>query len=359
MKRALATLAALLLLVGVANAETKLYTFAYNNPPAALTDTAMSVGEGTAEITLTFAGDCTLGGEHAGRRRFNGYIAKNGFAYPFSALKALFSGDDLSMVNLEGVLSDSRDGKVAKQYNFIGSPEYAAILTQGSVECVTLANNHALDYGDVGKQDTIAALTQQGVAYCDDPYVTVLDKDGVRVGFTASSLQLNQKAFLRQVQALRAVGCAAIVHNMHMGEEYADTLTPAQEKAAKFLTDNGAALVIGHHPHVAQGLALYGKAYVAFSLGNCVFGGNSDPDDYDACLLQATLRFENGALSSEQVTLWPIRVSTAKNSNDYQPQLLEGADAQRVLAKMQATSAFPLKPFIDGEGAAQNEVNWR
>ena len=359
MRRALAVLVAALLLGTSAMAETKIYSFLYTQPPAVLSDTAHAVSEGETDVVLTFVGDCTLGGERAGGKRFANVMEKNGYAYPFANLQGLFATDDLTMANLEGVLSNDSADKVKKKFNFIGKPDFAEILTKGNVECVTLANNHALDYGERGKQDTVAALAEKTIAYCDEQNVTVLVKDGIRIGFTASGLQLNRDTYLKQAQALKALGCAAIVHNMHTGEEYADTLTSNQLRTAEFLSENGAALVVGHHPHVAQGLALYGKTYVAFSLGNCVFGGNSDPDDYDACVLRATLRFQNGTLASETVVLWPICVSGTRGRNDYQPVLLSGEDAKRVLDKMQKTSAFSLNPMVDGQGAVQPTVNWQ
>ncbi|MDD3214662.1 MAG: CapA family protein, partial [Eubacteriales bacterium] len=319
MRRALAALTAILLATGTAVAETKVYTFAYDHPPQALLDTAMTVVEGDVSVLLTFGGDCTLGGEASGARRFARTIQKSGDEYPLANLLPLFSGDDFTMVNLEGVLSSRKLKKAEKTFNFIGKPEYADILTQGGVECVTLANNHAMDYGEAGKRDTVSVLDSAGLMYCDDTYVTVLEKDGIRIGFTASGLAFDADAYLAQAAVLNAVGCTAIVHTMHMGVEYADTLSAAQIRTAEYLAEHGAALVVGHHPHVAQGLAVYGDTVVAYSLGNLVFGGNVDPSDYDACVLQAELCFTDGALAGEQVTLWPVSVSGSDRRNDYQP----------------------------------------
>ncbi|MDD3214243.1 MAG: hypothetical protein PHY64_11245, partial [Eubacteriales bacterium] len=81
--------------------------------------------------------------------------------------------------------------------------------------------------------------------------------------------------------------------------------------------------------------------------------------DYDACVLQAELCFTDGALAGEQVTLWPVSVSGSDRRNDYQPALLTGKDAQRVIEKMQATSAFTLSPYADGLGAIQPWVDCR
>ena len=357
MKRWLAVLGALLLLAGGATAETRLFTFLYDQPPEALSETVMAVVEGNTDITLTFGGDCTLGGEASGgARRFAGVMKAQGYAYPLAGLVSLFAADDLTVVNLEGVLSDRKLTREKKQYNFKGAPAYTAILTQGSVECVTLANNHILDYGAAGRLDTIAALDTANIAYCDDRYVTVLEKDGVRIGFTGSGLSMNRARFLKQAQALRNLGCTALVHMMHTGEEYADTLTAGQTGTARFLAENGVTLVVGHHPHVTQGLAIIGHTTVAYSLGNCVFGGNTDPRDYDAYVLRAVIRFADSLPTASQVTVWPVRVSGAQNNNDYQPQLLAGDNAKRVMDKLQATSGFRLAPFEDGLGAVQPET---
>ena len=357
MVRTLAALLWLLLMPCVALADVQVYTFAWQSPPAALTDTVMAVAEGDTEVTLTFGGDCTLGGTpFGGAKRFAAHIKAQGLGYPFSGLAALLAADDLTLVNLEGVLSDRSLTRVKKQYNFKGKEAYVGILTEGSVECVSLANNHTQDYGTAGYRDTVVALEGAGVAYVDENHGVVLEKDGVRIGFTASSLRFDRDGFLAQAAILRELGCVAIVHVMHMGVEYADTLSAGQKAAAQFLADNGALLVVGHHPHVAQGLDVLGHTTVAYSLGNCVFGGNTAPRDYDAYLLQATLRFQDGVATGTQATLWPIRISGAQRGNDYRPVLLADEAAQRVLAKAQLTSGFALAPFVDGHGAVQPPI---
>jgi len=351
--------AALLLLLLLASsvkaqASVSIHAFPVNQPPDALVQTAMAVVEGETEIRLTFGGDCTLGGtQNGGAKRFASVVNTHGYAYPFANLLALLSEDDLTLVNLEGVLSSRKLTREKKAFNFLGDPAYTAILTQGSVECVSLANNHVLDYGAAGKADTIAALETAGLAFVDDNYATILQKDGVRVGFTASGLRFDQARFLKQAEVLRSLGCAALVHVMHMGEEYAATLTQAQKNTAAFLAEQGVLLVVGHHPHVAQGLEIIGHTTVAYSLGNLVFGGNTDPRDYDAYLLSASLYFTDGNPKRTQVTLWPLTISGKTRSNDYQPALLSGEAALRVMKKIQQSSAFTIAPYLTGQGAPQ------
>ena len=110
---------------------------------------------------------------------------------------------------------------------------------------------------------------------------------------------------------------------------------------------------------MAQGLERIGNTLVAYSLGNCVFGGNTDPADYTACVLAVHLRFTDGVPESLQATLWPIRISGSETRNDFQPALLQGEAAQQVLEHMQATSGFALAPFRDGSGAVLPEIRLR
>lgn len=337
---AAALLCLCLLLSPAARAETRLYTFPYDDVPQALLEATMRVAdEGPVTVVMTFAGDCTLGADaqnRAGRNTFPRVIAREGYAYPFANLRAVFDADDMTVVNLEGVLSDSEAGRVKKKFNFRGESAYAAILTLGGVECVSLANNHILDYGPRGKADTTAALDAAGIAYFDDSIVTVLEKDGVFIGFTGSAFAPDRARFREQVAALRALGCAAVVHAMHAGAEYAP-VSRGQINAAAFLAENGASLIVGHHPHIVQEIGTVSGVPVAFSLGNCVFGGNVDPRDYDAALLRVEMTFSNGALTDTRLRAIPIRVSGSGSRNDFQPALLTGADAERVLAKMGLT----------------------
>ena len=106
------------------------------------------VSEYTGEVRMTFLGDCTLGGESPSRYRnidFAGRIEQNGMDFPFRNLVALTGKDDLTVANLEVVLSDRTLTKEKKKFNFIGPTAYTEILTLGSVECVTIANNHSHD----------------------------------------------------------------------------------------------------------------------------------------------------------------------------------------------------------------------
>lgn len=345
-------------------ADTRLWVFAQDAPPQALRDTAMAVSGESVTVKLTFAGDCTLGDDDQtrGRRSFSSTVGREGMAYPFAGLLPLFGEDDFTIVNLEGVLSDSDAGKVRKQYNFLGDAAYTEILTLGSVECAGLANNHSRDYGKRGERETKAALDAAGIGWFDESTLCVLEKDGVRVGLTGSLFGLGGSKAQRlkeQIDLLGELGCAATVHVTHAGNEYQTRAGAGQERAAAKAVALGAALVVGHHPHIVQNVELVSGAPVVYSLGNCCFGGNLNPKDKSALLLQAELTFTDGALSALSWTLWPISVSGADDRNDFQPRLLAGDEARAVIERVQAISDTALAPYMDGMGARQNTIDYK
>ena len=138
---------------------------------------------------------------------------------------------------------------------------------------------------------------------------------------------------------------------MHAGTEYEHEPTSQQKTVAAHAVDMGADLVVGHHPHVVQGYELIDGVPVVYSLGNAVFGGNRDPRDYDALLLQAVFAYEDGAPVSVRLVFHPISVSGETSYNNYQPVLLAGDDAQRVLDKMADSTGVTPPAYEEGRGA--------
>ena len=115
-------------------------------------------------FVLTFAGDCTFGTMPRHKEAANGFhkVVNGDYSYPFRNVLQYFENDDFTMINLEGVLGE--DGYAAnKMFVFRGPAEYTNIMTQNSVEAVTLANNHSLDYGRPGYDATKSILSDAGV----------------------------------------------------------------------------------------------------------------------------------------------------------------------------------------------------
>ena len=116
-----------------------------------------------------------------------------------------------------------------------------------------------------------------------------------------------------------------------------------EEKIANLALKSGASLVIGHHPHVVQGIGWIDGMPVVYSLGNLSFGGTIRLSGYDGLLVQAFF-FPEREENRIQLKLIPILTSSsaARKTNDYQPCPAAGDDALRILEKVQKDTPFPL-----------------
>ena len=245
--------------------------------------------------------------------------------------------------------------KEEKKYNFSGPSAYTEILTSGGIDCVTLANNHSHDYDTAGYEDTRRALESAGVTYFSTDTMAVWrNDDGLMIGFLGVSGSLSgnrNKEYKRQAEILRSLGCAAVITVMHTGTEYDYQPDSYQRQVVTRALDCGTDLIVGHHPHVAQGYEIRNGVPVAYSLGNCVFGGNTNPRDHDALVLRAELSFEDGELEKITLRFYPISVSGEESYNDYSPVFLSGADADRVLGKMEDSTGVSPGAFDETNGA--------
>ena len=333
-------------------------------------------------ITITCTGDTTLGSNKRVQTKFyeasyQYYIEQNGYAWPFAGIKHLTENDDITLVNLEGVLHMPEKLSTSR-FAFNGPADYAKILTEGSVEIVNLANNHIGDYLQEGYDSTIAALDAEGIKYCGDTdhgrelYWFDFDND-VRIGFIGllpSYRGKNPAKVEQDFQKLKDAGCDVIVASIHCGVEGQATHSQMTDTYRKLATALGAHIVVGTHPHVPQGLWVEKGVTTLHSLGNFSFGGNTGVDEYLYCdtglVAQIHLHFEDGVYTGHHVTLWPVRITgealgtgmDGGRANNYQPVLVEGEEAQAIMKRIQKDTAFKLNPYVDGQGAVQDFVPW-
>ena len=314
--------------------------------------------ENPIQLTVTLAGDCTIGGTEQGNRQATGLTQKvlnKGLDYPFSGLLPLFSQDDLTIVNLEGVLSDDSKGEnKEKNFAFRGPAALSGALPLGSVEAVNLANNHTQDYGETGLANTLKTLDGQGIAYAGNEWLCVFQAKDMKIGLagiTGSLTQAKKDLIIKQIALLQEAGCQVIIYSLHAGQEYVKKHNSAQRNMARFLIDAGADAVAGHHPHVVQGIEIYKGRPIFYSLGNCVFGGNSHPKERGALAVSITFSLEQGKIKGIQTSLYPIYITGSGRINDYRPQLLTGKQADAVIKQVQQDTAFTLPPYREGEGA--------
>ena len=308
-------------------------------------------------VTITATGDCTLARSytHSYSGSFTEYYDAYGETYFFENFKDVFEQDDITLINLECVFSDSND-RVDKAFNFKGDLTYTGILTSSSVEACSLGNNHIIDYGTEGMEDTMAVLEDAGVTYgFNETIGYYITKDGLKVAIVSTSVLASSRAWEHYVtegtQLAREQGADLVVVCCHWGIEGDHYPTEYQRELGHKLIDLGADLVVGNHPHVLQGIEEYNGKIIIYSLGNFSFGGNRNPSDKNTAVYQQTFTFVDGVLQADiTAKIIPSRLSGHNGYNDYQPIIAQGEQAATIINKMNQYSANYSGVYFDEEG---------
>lgn len=246
-----------------------------------------------APLEITFAGDIIFG-RYRSDNLFDPIPGPGD--KPFAEIAEQLRAD-IIVGNLETPLTRDLPLKspIGARYRFGASKEMAAHLVDAGFTAVSLANNHAFDLRAAGMLDSPVILRELGIiplgaSRTEEPTfrVELVEKNGWRVGFLAVTTRRNAPHFEGTpvlpfllttelddtlapiIKAARAEHDLVIVY-IHWGDEYADDPAAAQRKSAKALIDAGADLVVGHHPHVLQGIERHGPGAIAYSMGNFLF----------------------------------------------------------------------------------------
>ncbi|ANF96353.1 CapA family protein [Paenibacillus bovis] len=273
--------------------------------PSADLQPATPAGSSGQTVTMNFGGDVMFSG------KVGELLAQKGYDYPYEYVRKLFASDDLSVVNLETPVTDSATTAADKTYAFKSSPEALSHMAAAGIDAVNLANNHILDQGITGLQDTIRQLDSSGIAYVGAgndskrAYEPVyFQRKGIRIALLGFSRVIpeagwnagtNQPGVATAYDATAAEAAIREAHSQadivvviaHWGIERSDTTIAHQNDLAHRFVDAGADLVIGGHPHVLQGLEQYKGKWIAYSTGNFIFTHSLTEKTWDTAVFQA------------------------------------------------------------------------
>lgn len=291
-------------------------------------------------ITISAAGDVSLG-NYEGQDYSGSFRQKveetEDEGYFFSNVYDIFSADDMTIVNLEGVLTTSEEIKEGQTYCIKGDPSYVTFLTHGAIETVGMANNHRMDFGEAGSRETVEMLNREGIIYAYDNNVGIYETKGIRIGFVSVRYWGEGMEYLMKdgIEKLKEEGVDLILSSCHWGIEHTSYAEEYQRNFGKKCIDWGADLVIGHHPHVLQGIEEYQGKFIVYSLANFCFGANRNPSDKDTMIFQQTFTFVDGMKQEDaHIQVIPCFVSSIPNWNDYRPTPATGSEAQRILERI-------------------------
>jgi poly-gamma-glutamate capsule biosynthesis protein CapA/YwtB (metallophosphatase superfamily) len=299
------------------------------------------------EITIAAVGDLMLGG------RAEPYLNEFGPDYPFTEVMPTLRRADISVGNLESPISIRGKAVENKKFTLRAGPIAARALKQAGIRVVTLANNHSMDFGPLALQDTQAALDEYGILYTgagidlDAARTPALVKvKGKTLAFLSYSLTFPLEFYASAGRSGTAPGFAdfvksdienvrpkadLVIVSFHWGAELLTAAKDYQLELGHQAVDWGADLVLGHHPHVLQEIEIYKGRLIAYSLGNFVFGSESERTNSSIILL---LTFQNKSLV--RVEAVPLDVNNYRVK--YRPRVLTGTAAAEVLGSINAAS---------------------
>ena len=294
-------------------------------------------------FVISMVGDCTL----SSSQRNNHFedILKGDMKHPFSGTLEYFKDDYLSIGNLECSFSD-RKLYGSTLFQFLGPAKHAEILSEGSIEFMTLANNHTMDFGQDGLDDSKAALDAVGVMWAGPNESAIYQReDGLKIGLYAARWIAGQKEVTDGVAALKARGdLDLIICLMHWGIEGSYRVLQVQEQMGRAAIDAGADIIYGSHPHVLHRVEEYNNGLIIYSLGNWSFGGNTAPRDRDTAIVQVTVtKNPDGTVLVSGWNAIPCSLSSTPGINDYRPIPYEkdSEEYNRAMSKLLGTFKGP------------------
>ena len=295
---------------------------------------------GEPPLSLVAVGDVMLGG------RAHRAVSEFGSSYPFKAVLPLLQRAPIGLGNLEGPFARIAE-KQERNHSYRVNPKLAKSLLRAGINVVTLANNHLLDCGREGVMETLEALAKVGVTAIGAGVNKlaahapgILQAGPYRVGLlgyywnqrTAARGKLPGSAMDPPEDLAADIGALRkqvdrVVVTFHWGVPYVREPSPEDRTKARLAVECGADVVIGHHPHIVQPFEVYRGCPIFFSVGNFTFGsGNTRGES-----LLLGVRFEE---SKTVVQVYPVYVKNRDPRVNYQPKVLRGAGAARILQRL-------------------------
>jgi poly-gamma-glutamate synthesis protein (capsule biosynthesis protein) len=282
-------------------------------------------------LNLVFVGDIMLD------RGVRNSVVKN-FNNDYSALfekldkENLLKKPDIAFANLEGTASD-QGADLKNLYSFRMDTAVVSALKGAGFDVISMANNHVGDWGRLAFIDTLSRIKENEMLYAgggnnalEAETPAIIEKYGMKVGFLAFSdvgpkymeatadkagLLLASNPRFDEIISNASKQVDYLVVSFHFGDEYKTIHNARQEYLAHRAVDNGAKIIIGHHPHVIQDTEVYKNSYIAYSLGNFIFDQAFSVNTMQGMLLNIKLN-RDGTMS--------VRKDIVKLSKAFKPE---------------------------------------
>lgn len=317
----------------------------------------------TKKVSFGLVGDVMLG------RSVDEAIAKKGILYPWGSMLTTLRSTLFNIANLETTLTKStQKNPQAKTFNFKSNPSNIDSLLKAQIQVVNLANNHSMDFDNSGLKETLDALDKNNIFHVgagmnlqEAQKPARFTKEGIRfavLGFTdnePSWLATDKKAGINYIQINKKTiesikklivdtkkEADILIVSLHWGANWEKKPSKEFIDFAHTLVDAGADIIHGHSSHIFQGIELYKNKLIFYNTGDFL-------DDY---AIDTSLRNDEAFLymiTVDQQGIQQLQLVPALISNN-QVNKAEGADAKRIIQKMQALSKELGSMHIDDQG---------
>ncbi len=295
------------------------------------------------KIVLTFAGDIfpAYTEDSSG---FDAVLKEKGDGYPFEKLQEIFEKDDITCLSLGCALQEDALGEdFSRKTRWRGIPEYSKLFGKGSVEMVSLGNNHLYDFSQTGYESTVDALEKK-VLWTGKDHRQISEIKGCLFGFSTICQQdylADTSIIAREIRLLHDAGCDYVILLCHWGNDGNGKHGKLQEAMARAGAREGADLVIGYHPEAVQGISQIEGMPVAGGRGCLLHDSAVRWKTYDTFAVQTV--FDPVHKEKKPVVrLIPLQSSSsaAKGVNDFCPVLAGQDDSERIMSLIQADTGF-------------------
>jgi poly-gamma-glutamate synthesis protein (capsule biosynthesis protein) len=305
------------------------------------------------EILITAVGDVMLAG------RWAPLLKQRGYDYPFLGVGKELASSDITLANLESPIAKNGREFIEKKFRFRAVPEAARAMRSAGINLVTLANNHSMDFGGEALTETMNNLNSAGIAWVgagenlpEARKMALYTIKGKRIAFLGYSLTQPVEFFAGSTRPGTAPGYEKyvtadvasarkqadyVIVSFHWGKEASETVQAYQQAAAHKAIEAGADIIIGHHPHVLQGVERYQNGIIFYSLGNFTFASKSTTANVSAMI---RLKLSD---THREAEILPLDVLYRRVG--FQPQRLSGKQAAAVITTLNRLSE-PFKTEI-------------
>ncbi|MBC2188238.1 CapA family protein [Listeria booriae] len=295
-------------------------------------------------ITLTMVGDNSFGTypETPEHLKFDNVFKKNNGTdtYVYQNCLPWFKSDDYTVINAESAFTTATKAEV-KMWRIKSDPAHVAFLPASGIEAANLANNHTMDYFQVGYDDTLKAFKDNDIPVFNKDMPLITKIGGIKTVFLGYDCRSSQQSpsYLAQIEAdvkKYKKDDTLVIVNMHWGVEYHETPVDYQTQFGHAIIDAGADIIMGSHPHRLESVEKYNSKYIVYSMGDFAFG--ADPTLLSRMTSMFRLRFteENNQITLKSISIVPTYENSdgSLNENNYQPLPVFGADAKKIVNEL-------------------------